>query len=51
MASEKKGGWVYFGESTRADGSKKIYTGITRKSPSVRWSEHMSAVKTNRGRH
>lgn len=28
-------------ESTRPDGSKKIYTGMTRRSPLVRWREHM----------
>ena len=41
MAYKKKGGWVYVGESTRTDGSKKIYTGITRRSPQKRWGEHM----------
>jgi hypothetical protein len=49
MASGKKGGWVYFGESTRSNGSKQIYTGITRRSPHARWGEHMKAVKKNRG--
>ena len=40
MAYGKKGGWVYIGESTRADGSKKTYTGITRRSVRIRWNEH-----------
>jgi len=30
---KKKGGYVYVGESTRRDGSKKIYTGMTTKKP------------------
>lgn len=51
MFGRKKGGWVYVGESTRSDGSKKMYTGITRRSPSTRWGEHMSGVKKNRGRY
>jgi predicted GIY-YIG superfamily endonuclease len=38
----KKGGYVYVGESTRKDGSKEIYTGMTRRSPYTRWGEHMS---------
>jgi len=41
MAYGKKGGWVYIAESTRMDGSKKLYTGITRRSPYVRLGEHM----------
>jgi len=45
---KKKGGWVYTGESTRSDGSKKVYTGITRKSPYERWGEHMDSVKEGR---
>jgi hypothetical protein len=36
---KKKGGWVYGVESTRKDGRKEIYTGMTRRSPSVRWNE------------
>jgi hypothetical protein len=48
MTYKKKGGWVYFGESTRANGSKQVYTGITRRSPSTRWGEHINAVKKNR---
>jgi len=48
MVVGKKGGWLYFGESTRRDGSKKIYTGITRHSPSKRWGEHINGVKKNR---
>ena len=38
-------GWVYVGESTRKDGSKKIYTGMTTRSPHVRWSEHIRNVR------
>jgi len=49
MTSEKKkkGGWVYFGESTRPDGTKKIYTGKTKRSPYKRWGEHMKAQKSS----
>lgn len=36
----KKGGWVYQGISTRRDGSKKTYTGMTRRSPWTRAKEH-----------
>ena len=39
----KKGGWVYVGESTRNNGNKQIYTGITRRSVKKRWGEHMSS--------
>ena len=35
-------GTVYLGESTRQDGSKQIYTGMTRRPVWVRWGEHMS---------
>ncbi|KAJ1511369.1 hypothetical protein HMI55_006625 [Coelomomyces lativittatus] len=38
-------GWVYVGESTRKDGSKKIYPGMTTRSPHVRWSEHIRNVR------
>jgi len=41
----KKSGWVYFGESKRKDGSKKIYIGQTKRTPYKRWGEHMSEVK------
>ena len=34
-------GYVYVAESTRPDGSKQIYTGMTRRSLFVRWGEHM----------
>lgn len=51
MAYKKRGGWVYFGESTRQDGNKKIYTGITRRSPYQRWGEHMEGVRKNRRRN
>jgi hypothetical protein len=40
MATKKKGGWVYMGESTRKNGTKKIYTGMTRRSPAKRFREH-----------
>ena len=43
--TKKKGGWVYVGESTRSDGSKKIYTGITRRSPRKRWGEHIRSSR------
>jgi hypothetical protein len=39
VQKKKNGGWVYGQESTRKDGSKEIYTGITRRSPEERWSE------------
>ncbi|GEM_PF-3174489 len=42
---KKKGGWVYTGESTRSDGSKKVYVGKTTRSPYKRWGEHIRAVK------
>jgi hypothetical protein len=35
----KKRGIVYGVESTRKDGRKEIYTGMTRRSPEVRWAE------------
>lgn len=44
---KKTGGYVYVGESTRRDGSKKIYTGMTRRSPQKRWGEHMSGSGGN----
>jgi predicted GIY-YIG superfamily endonuclease len=47
-STKKKGGWVYIGESTRADGSKKLYTGITRRSPTKRWGEHIASIKKKR---
>ena len=40
-----RGGWVYTGVSTRKDGTKKIYTGMTRRSPKKRWGEHIENVK------
>jgi len=42
----RKGGYLYGGESTRKDGSKKFYVGKTSRSPSTRWGEHMKAVKS-----
>jgi len=44
--AKKKGGWVYVGESTRSDGSKKLYVGKTTRSPSTRWNEHKKATKS-----
>lgn len=43
---KKKAGMVYFGESTRRDSSKKVYTGITRRPVRTRWGEHVSASKS-----
>lgn len=37
----KKSGYVYGGESTRRDGSREVYTGMTRRSLRTRWGEHM----------
>lgn len=39
MVQKKKGGWVYGTETTRQDGSKEIYTGMTRRSVEVRRAE------------
>jgi predicted GIY-YIG superfamily endonuclease len=39
----KKPGMVYLGESTRKNGSKKIYTGMTRRSVKVRTKEHVAS--------
>jgi len=44
---KKKGGYVYVGESTRQDGSKKLYVGKTSRKPSTRWGEHKKSVKSN----
>ena len=43
---KKKSGTVYFGESTRSDNSKKIYTGMTRRPVRTRWKEHENSVKS-----
>ena len=40
-STKPRGGWVYVAESTRPDGSKHIYTGMTRRSLHTRWGEHM----------
>jgi len=40
---KKKPGIVYLGESTRKDGSKKTYTGMTRRTVKVRTKEHISS--------
>jgi len=44
--NNSKKGKVYFGETTRNDGTKKIYTGQTRRSVFERVSEHLKAVKS-----
>lgn len=44
-SSKKKGGWVYGLESTRKDGTKKIYAGKTSRSLTKRWEEHFKEVK------
>ncbi len=41
--AKKKGGFVYMGTSTRSNGSKQTYTGITRRSVKTRWKEHERA--------
>lgn len=43
----EKPGKVYLGESTRKDGSKKIYTGITRRPVRTRWDEHKRAANSS----
>jgi predicted GIY-YIG superfamily endonuclease len=43
------GGFVYVGESTRPDGSKQIYTGMTTRNPRTRWTEHIKAVRDGNG--
>ena len=45
---KKKPGTVYFGESTRSDGSKKIYTGITRRPVQTRWGEHKKSIGSSK---
>lgn len=42
---KKKGGYVYVAESTRSDGSRKMYVGKTSRSPQKRWGEHMRETK------
>ena len=43
---EKTPGMVYFGESTRKNGAKKVYTGITRRLVQKRWVEHINSTKS-----
>ena len=43
---KKKGGYVYVGESTRQNGEKKLYVGMTNRTPKKRWGEHINAVKS-----
>ena len=45
---KKKAGWVYVGESTRKDSSKKLYVGQTIRAPSKRFAEHKSSVGKNK---
>ncbi|KAJ3250056.1 hypothetical protein HK103_004093 [Boothiomyces macroporosus] len=42
--SDNKAGWVYVAESTRPNGDKQIYTGITQRTPEIRWNEHINEV-------
>src|SRR3989338_1567988 len=46
FGTKKKAGWVYFAESTRKDGTKKIYTGKTSRPVTKRWGEHIGSVKS-----
>lgn len=46
----KKPGKIYFGESTREDNTKKIYTGITRRPVRTRWKEHINSQKSEKKR-
>lgn len=50
FGKKKKAGWVYGMESTRRDGSKKMYVGSTSRSPSVRFGEHIRSVKSGSGK-
>lgn len=43
---KKKKGYVYVAESTRRDGTRKIYTGKTTRSPYIRMGEHINSVKS-----
>ncbi|MCX6750712.1 MAG: hypothetical protein NTZ83_04600, partial [Candidatus Pacearchaeota archaeon] len=45
-----KKGFVYLGESTRYDGSKKMYTGITRRPIRMRWKEHTNSTKSEKSK-
>jgi predicted GIY-YIG superfamily endonuclease len=45
--SESKAGWVYVGESTRKNGQKQVYTGMTQRTPYKRWGEHIKNVKSS----
>ena len=47
MKTKRKGGWVYQGTSTRRDGSKKNYIGMTRRSPWTRAKEHRDGARGN----
>ena len=44
---KSKEGHVYIAESTRKDGSKKLYVGQTGRTPRTRMSEHISSVKSS----
>lgn len=45
-----KAGNVYIGVSTRKDGTKKIYTGQTKRSVRTRVGEHIKGVKSSSSR-
>ena len=45
---KKGGGNVYVLESTRRDGTKQLYTGITRKDPGVRFRQHEKSIGGNK---
>src|SRR3989344_3137836 len=46
FGKKKKGGYVYVAESTRPDGSKKLYVGKTTRTHSTRWGEHMRSQQS-----
>jgi hypothetical protein len=50
FGKKKTPGMVYLGESTRRDGSKKIYTGMTRRPVQKRWGEHINSTKSTNSR-
>ena len=47
-AKKKGGGNVYVVESTRQNGTKQLYTGITRADPSVRFKQHEKSIGGNK---
>lgn len=42
---KNKDGYIYIAESTRKNGSKKIYTGKTTKNPKTRVKQHIKEIK------